>query len=135
MCLAEGSPMGYPNLRPGVLNLGRLVGPPRGGLKFGGVIFGFLISSDNALTLQSTAHTRHASFRKLGYLPCAENEISLRALPSYKYSPISDVELKVRSMIEESRAQENEPQPPPAAPLLDKAPAVQPSIRPFFGQQ
>ena len=94
-----------------------------------------IVAQAHALTLQSTARNHHASFRKLGYLPCAENEISLRALPSYKYSPISDVELKVRSMIEESRAQENEPQPPPAAPLLDKAPAVQPSIRPFFGQQ
>ena len=34
MCLAEGSLMVYPNLRPGVLNLGRLVGAPKGGLKF-----------------------------------------------------------------------------------------------------
>ena len=68
MCLAEGSLMVYPKIRPGILFLGHLVGAP------GGVLF------------------LDFSF---GVIVC----------------------------------------PQPAAPLLDKAPAVQPSIRSFFGQQ
>ena len=55
-----------------------------------------IVARAHELALDSTRRHRAASFRKLGYLPCRPDEISLRALPSYKYSPISDVELKVR---------------------------------------
>ena len=79
----------------------------------------------HALALDSTLRSRAASFRKLGYMPCCYDEISLRALPGYKYSPISDVELKVRRMIEDDQARD-EPQPAAAvaAPPLDKPAAV-----------
>ena len=87
-----------------------------------------IVAQAHALTLQSTQRKRHDAFRKLGYLPGAANGISLRALPSYQYSPMSDIELKVRRMIEESQREE----PQPAAPVVVNVPAVQLSIKSFF---
>lgn len=89
-----------------------------------------IVARAHALTVASGASKRHAHFKQLGYLPCAPADIKLRVLPSYVFTPLSDVEQKVQSMLEKSMEESADPEPP-VAPLWNP-PAIQKPITSFF---